>query len=185
MPKMLEVSSRSPGVNQRSNPYSLYGSETWWVGMSSDAENVGGHLKVIKGHPRSNPYSFDVWKCNLVGWDVIRCRFIFLGQFKVIRGHPRSKGLPMLYGLDTWWVESSPDAENIEGKFKVNRGHPRSNPYSLTYRSETCWVGISSDAENVGGQFKVIRGQPMSNDLPTLYGLETWWVESSLDAEII
>ena len=80
-------------------------------------------------------------------------------------------------------MESSPDAENIEGQFKVIRGHPRSNLYSLTYGSETWWVGISSDAENVGGQFKVIMGQPMSNGLPMLYELETWWVESSPDAE--
>ena len=33
----------------RSNLYSLsYGSETWWMGISSDAENVGGQFKVIR-----------------------------------------------------------------------------------------------------------------------------------------
>ena len=47
------------------------------------------------------------------------------GQFKVIRGHPMSNGIPMLYGLETWWVESSPDAENIKGQFKVIRDQPK------------------------------------------------------------
>ena len=52
MPKIVEVRSRSSGVNQRSNLYSLsYGSETWWVGSSSNADNVGGLFKVIRGQP--------------------------------------------------------------------------------------------------------------------------------------
>ena len=36
-------------------------------------------------------------------------------------------GLPLLYGHETWWMESSLDANNSEGQFKVTRGHPRSN----------------------------------------------------------
>ena len=52
-------------------------------------------------------------------------------KFKIVtfvtRGHPRSNGLPLLYGHETWWMESSWDADNLEGQFKVTRGHPRSN----------------------------------------------------------
>ena len=62
---ILEVNSRSSGVNQRSNLYSLsYGSETWWVGMSSDANNFGGQFKV---NQRSNIYICRM-EVKLGGW---------------------------------------------------------------------------------------------------------------------
>ena len=73
---------------------------------------------------------------KLGGWGISSDAEQFGGQFKVIKGHPRSNGLPMLYGLETWWMESSPDAKHIEGQFKVIRGHPRSNLYSFMYGSE-------------------------------------------------
>ena len=38
------------------------------------------------------------------------------GQFKVTSGHPMSNGLALLYGHV---MESSLDADNVEGQFKV------------------------------------------------------------------
>ena len=33
----------------------------------------------------------------------------------------------MVYGHETWWVDSINDAENFESHFKVSRSHPRPN----------------------------------------------------------
>ena len=47
------------------------------------------------------------------------------------------QGLPLLYGHETWWMESSLDGVNVEGQFKVIGGHPRSNGLPLLYLLET------------------------------------------------
>ena len=36
------------------------------------------------------------------------------GQFKVTGCHPRSNGLSLLYGPETWWVESFSDANFLK-----------------------------------------------------------------------
>ena len=45
----------------------MYGYETWWVGSTVDAENSEDHIRVIRGHPRSNGVNIGVWTWNLVG----------------------------------------------------------------------------------------------------------------------
>ena len=35
------------------------------------------------------------------------------------RGHPRSNPYSLSYGSETWWVESSSDAENVDSQFNV------------------------------------------------------------------
>lgn len=47
----------------------------------------------------------------------------FEGQFKYTRGHSRSNCLSVLYGLQTWWMESSFDTITL-GKSVID--HPRS-----------------------------------------------------------
>ena len=54
-----------------SNPYRLsYGSETWWVERSSDAEDFEGRFKVTRGHPRSNSLLL-LYGFILGGWSQI------------------------------------------------------------------------------------------------------------------
>ena len=76
------------------------------------------------------------------------------GQFKVTCGHPTSNGLPLLYGHETWRMES----------LDAKQGLP------LLYGHETWWMESSLDANNSEGQFKVTCGHLMSNGLPLLYG---------------
>ena len=64
------------------------------------------------------------------------------------RGYPRSTGLPSLYGHETWWMESSLEANNSGGRFKVTRGHPRSIGVPLLYGHDTVWMESSLDANN-------------------------------------
>ena len=88
------------------------------------------------------------------------------------------QGLPLLYGHETWWMESYLDTKKSEGQFKVTRGHQRSYGLPLLYEHDTWWVESSLDANNSGGQVKVTRVHTRSNDLPLLYGHETWWMAS-------
>ena len=86
METILKVSSRSSGVNQRSNPYSLsYGSETWWVGISSDDEHFGGQIKVIRGHTRSNFLQL------LYGLETGGCSHLWM--LKMLKATSRSSGV--------------------------------------------------------------------------------------------
>ena len=43
----------------------------------------------------------------------------------------------LLYGHETWWMESSLDAEKSDGQFKVTWGHRRLIGLPLLYEHET------------------------------------------------
>jgi len=81
------------------------------------------------------------------------------------RAFSLEQGLPLLYGHETWWMESSLDAKNSEGQFKVTRGHQRLNGLPLLYEHETWWAESSLDANNSESQVKVTRGHTRSNGL--------------------
>ena len=60
-------------------------------------------------------------------------------------------------------MESSSDAENVEGQLGVIQCKMGSNPYRYSYGDETWWVESPSDTENVEGQLGVIPGKMGSN----------------------
>ena len=86
----------------------------------SDAENVEGKLGVIQGQRGQ------IFTDNRI--EIFEC----VGDAMSGRRHQRSNGLnpySLSYGRETWWVESSSDAENVEGRLGVIQGQIRSNPY--------------------------------------------------------
>ena len=98
------------------------------------------------------------------------CQWSRKGQEKVHRG--RNISLPILYGFETWWLESSFEAEVFEGQFKVTRGSYKVNWIAIEVCTMTLnilgiplWMLTKSE-----GQFKVTRGHPRSNGVPFLYG---------------
>ena len=124
----------------------LYGHETWWMELSLDANNSEGQFKVTG-------LTIVVWTWNLVD-GVILVDGVTLdannyeGQFKVTRCHPRSNGLPLLYGNETWWMESPLVENSFLGQFKVTRGHLRSNGLPLLCGHETWKMESSLDAKH-------------------------------------
>ena len=86
------------------------------------------------------------------------------GQFKVSRGHPRSNGLPLLYGIETWWVESSLDTKYLKVSSKSPVFFLCVDIHVCSIIVWTCnwWLESSLDAENVEGQFKVTGSRSMS-----------------------
>ena len=111
--------------NPRSNDLpSSHGHETWWMVSSLDAENIEGRFMVTMGYTRSNGYHCTT-DMKLGKWchHWLAKMLKFGSRSPLTRGHPRSNSLPLLFEHETWWMESSLDAKNVQGRFKVNMAH--------------------------------------------------------------